>query len=64
MSDKDSVKFYPVGEIVTVERESGVRECKVIYHYRDGRLYLEETKTKNRFSADPSKVKKQKKREN
>jgi len=60
MSDKDSTKFYPVGETVTVEREDGLMECNVIDHFQDNLLYVEDKESKFRFLISPSKVKRQK----
>jgi len=60
MSGKDSVKFYPVGETVIVERKGGLMECKVIDHFQDNLLYVEEIESKHRFLVSLSDVKKQK----
>lgn len=60
MSGKDSVKFYPVGETVIVEREGGAMECNVIDHFQDNLLYVEEIESKHRFLVSLSDVKKQK----
>lgn len=60
MSDKDSVKFYPVGETVIVEMEGGLIECEVLNHLKDDQLYVEEIESKHRFLVSLSDVKKQK----
>ncbi|GAI81520.1 unnamed protein product [marine sediment metagenome] len=60
MSGKDSIKFYPVGETVIVEREDGLMECKVIDHFQEGLLYVEEIESKHRFLVKLSDIKKQK----
>ncbi|GAI53133.1 unnamed protein product, partial [marine sediment metagenome] len=58
--EKEKAKFYSIGETVIVEREGVAMECKVIDHFQDDILYVEEIESKHRFLFRASDVKRQK----